>query len=602
MIRSRPKVTVFFDWDVRPGKRFEVEVVLAMRRRVPVRFVHLSLIGVESATMGAGNSRATSRNTVLNLRAELLGEGELDVGKKQFRAYFDLPDDLPPSLQQGSVCIEYVLKVHVAIPWWPDRKSSFVVPMSASMATVQESVRPLRRLSHLQGPEGEEPYLELRIDRPQIVSGGRLDGAIALLNVASNGYRSVDYVLTRKIAKRRRLSSSWSSASNHSWSMRQDASMRAEGQTVPFSMQLPKDMLVSFVGGLVRVDWELEVTAKTSLLRPNVSLTAPLVVHAAASTRAALKRTFTALPTIGSDRVRDLWSSVAREQRLQLEADGMAAQVGELQLRIRREHRGRDGIFLVAHLHYPSLGLELDGGFHSGFRRLVGGGVLIGHKTWDRRHYLVGREKEQVEAFVQPLGELLQPCRVVDVCDTECTLERRNAGTRKTALAEFVADALRLAHGWEAARRGIVMPALFRAHRANWQMAASDLDCSLQPGDMRLSGKLDGVAVTIETVWQSAEEVLETRASLSFAAPTDPAHRQRCHQGGWLGGVPAAIPARARAMVEGLVQAGGLVAIEEERVVVVVEGMVSDPRKLLQRLARLMGLEQALQGSKGPYR
>jgi hypothetical protein len=57
---------------------------------------------------------------------------------------------------------------------------------------------------------------------------------------------------------------------------------------------------------------------------------------------------------VGSARLELLWETVARHTGCEPEGTTMRTTVGSVSVDVRREHRGRDGVYVVGELRYPA--------------------------------------------------------------------------------------------------------------------------------------------------------------------------------------------------------------------------------------------------------
>src|SRR5690606_10192191 len=143
-----------------PGERLIATAVLSSKTDTPVDFVELRLRGrMRLAVAG----RYVDDRTIYD-RVWRAGERELVAGEHRFPVEFPFGGDALPSHHGVSAWIDYSLDVHVSIPWWPDRRRSFVVPVAFPPAVPGEDPRPVVVASSPSGPRGGEPFMEVALD------------------------------------------------------------------------------------------------------------------------------------------------------------------------------------------------------------------------------------------------------------------------------------------------------------------------------------------------------------------------------------------------------------------------------------------------------
>ena len=129
ILKARPKVRVRVPNEIRSGQSFRAMVLLDCKREVEVDFVKIHLTGTEGWTIGSGKHARTRRQALVSLGAELSGKRVLSKGRTELPVTIPLPENLPPSYDGAAGRIEYVLAVHVSVPWWPDRPAPWRSPV-----------------------------------------------------------------------------------------------------------------------------------------------------------------------------------------------------------------------------------------------------------------------------------------------------------------------------------------------------------------------------------------------------------------------------------------------------------------------------------------
>jgi len=271
---------------------------------------------------------------------------------------------------------------------------------------------------------------------------------------------------------------------------------------------------------------------------------------------------------------------------------------------ISRSHRGGDGVFLVAQLSYPDLGLDLDGGQKGGLRRMLGGGgVELGPQAWNRRHYLTGREEAQVAGFVTPLAELLVLHDLADIHDQALVLEVRDAGQSPKVLGTLVGAAVAIAHAIPHARAAIPPPRCMHPGLDAWKRVARRLGGELATGPMAVQGQHEGHPVRLRTSWSPSGEPTHTQVSLQAPELVREGSELTWEKDGFTQGEPTDLAKPVRALIQRIhrqrVVAGGPRGRDHPA------GL---PRPILEedvlwgRIVELGSLASALRHGRGPYR
>jgi hypothetical protein len=275
-MRGRPSVKTYLRPAVAvPGRPLQVEVVLTSRSETPIDFVDTKLAG--TAWMQVGRFGSQMRVVEQRSRHE---PGTLTKGEHRFASRFDLPEGLPPTYRGGVAWVEYALSVHVSIPWWPDRRQSFAVPMGP--AVHDGGPTPQSFVSSLEGPRGSTPFLELALESTTLEIGGVLEGAVSISNTHNATIRALDLAL---VAEEAAAQSSFTyDAPRHRWRIHDG--QPSEGQSVPFRIALPRFLQVGFAIPIFEVKWALDVIAEVVWGR-DATLRAPVTLVPGRITRPA---------------------------------------------------------------------------------------------------------------------------------------------------------------------------------------------------------------------------------------------------------------------------------------------------------------------------
>jgi hypothetical protein len=124
-MRSRPRVKVLYRPRFAvPGDPFEVEVVLTSKSDTPVDAISFLLVGSERYDYGKREQRRELVRQIGRHEPRTLTKGE-----HRLRTRFDIPRDAMASFQGERASVAYGLEVHVSIPWWPDVRNHYLVPV-----------------------------------------------------------------------------------------------------------------------------------------------------------------------------------------------------------------------------------------------------------------------------------------------------------------------------------------------------------------------------------------------------------------------------------------------------------------------------------------
>jgi len=572
---TRPRIRLRLPREIRAGGTFRAEVVLDAKRAVKVERVRVELDGHEA------------HHRWLGLRATLVENETLPEGRTSLSCRFELPERAPPTYAGRYASVRYTMKVSVVIPWWADREQAFVVHVLPPDVPILDE-DPYVFSTAPRGPKATELYLEGSLDGRTLRAGGSLSGNVALANLAYHRVHAFELALTARESGP--ALPAGPEAHRYVLQLRVPA---VDGEAVSFRMGIPAQVAPSFQSRWLALRWSLEIRARVRF-GDDLIVRIPVTVLPPGETAAARRPRF-APPTVGSARVRALWADVAKTYGLELEGGAMIGRRGDVQLAIGRQHRGREGVFLVASLEHPSVHLGLDGGLLEGFRRLLGGNVPI-HPKFDEDCYATGRDPRQVTHYVRACFETVFPTviRVADLHDEGAVLQWRDSGQSRRALEAFVKAAIEVAERTTSAR-DVPPPKEFDAVRSAWEEVAAELEeGALETARMCVTGKLDGRDVRIATIWEDRHPA-RTRVSLAPASPIDESFHV------FPGGAFGELPKEAQPIAESLAKDGQL-EIGAERIALVRTPAVLDPSNATTLLRRMSRLAAALRAHAGPYR
>ncbi len=570
----RPAVRVHVPREIRAGQTIEPLVVLDAKREVKVESVTATLFGYEQL-------QANAKRVLLKLQAKLLGASVLPKGERQLRFRATLPENLPPRYLGRLYQVLYSCDVHVDLPWWPDRRASFVLTVLPPDLPLPDE-QPFHFSTRPEGPVAGKLHIEGVVDQRVLMSGGVLAGSVVLSNLAL-GYR----YLHMSLVATERLSGSQYEAKR--WTL--DLQIPSvEGQAVPFRMKVP-DVTPSFLGPSGGLSWAIEISAKAGMN----SLKVPIPVRMVApGPNAESRKVAPALPRIGSERITKLWEKVAAEHGFVVQGDGMQSRQRDVDVRITRDARGRDGVFLCCELNYPSLGLELLAHPRSELGKTVQ--AVINADDPLKSYEVLGRETAQAKAFLASWWEPGSDLLLAEIRDERATFEVAGSGQNEAGLSRFVALVQRMVRRFFAARETVPLPTELATAEAAWVGVAQQLqDAVLVRGAVFVRGTLDGVSVEAGHAWDDRVQCI---ARVFAEQPLDPTfvvgdaeHVESLD-----------ISSEARGLLQSLLEHGTVVVEPRQLELRWPEGPIEDPREVLPSLRRLLRLRLALRSNVGPYR
>ena len=615
IIKTKPRMTLRAPALVIPGEPFDVKLTVDCRRPVAIEgltaVLHESWWGMP-IHKGAAPSLDLEEGSVA-----LSGPATLEAGTRTYTASFRLPASAFASFTGRYARGLHYIKVRAAIPWWPDPKIAFELKVAPPRPAAPPPSRPVALSTAPDGPRADEPYLELSLATDSAEPGDVLRGAIALGNVEHVRYKRVELSLVG----RERFTCpdcQWQGLNvGYSWKFasRTVDDAGALGREMEFRVPIPAAVQPSCDGPVWRWEWWIEARAVTQWAR-DVTLSAPLTILPRGWVRpggADAAAGIAAPPTIGSDRVRAVWESVAAATGLALdERDRLLGQRGDAEVVVRREHHGRAGVYLVGDVTFASLGLGLDVRPSGRLARMTaswGGHLVIGDPDFERRHRIEGREEAQVAAFLDDaLRAQLDAFADFRLQDGAVRVQQRDAGLNMKRLVEFVRAVLAVADALPGARARVPAPAAMAEGLNGWRTLASRLDAPLETTCMAVHGRLHGRAAEVVTEWDHAEEPARTRIALAAEPALDAAYALEVAAPPG-GGAPALDalplgrwPTEARAVLQPLLEGAASLEVAPERTVLVLARGLVDPAPALDRLDLMARLQLALRATQGPYR
>ncbi len=567
LIKRRPEIMLYAPRAVRAGGELRARVHLRCPEDVPIKAVDVELQGVFSSFLQHQENGGSREQVYLRQRARVAGEGELEGGDHAYDTVFRLPATLPASYDGHDIRIQYLIAVHVDIPWWPDARASFVIKVMAPDLDAPVA-KPRVFASAAGGAPGAKPYLEVSLGGTDVLSGGMLRGAVALANLSTNDYRAIEIGLVAVESIHQRSGRYTYHRKVRGWRLPVQAV--AEGEPQRFTLSLPEGLVPGFEIRACSVRWFLDVRANVAWSRdPRVWI--PLTVRASGIVDEGQVR---APLAVGSERVMLVWQSVAQARDLVF-ADGVLRwRGGDVELALAREHRGREGALLCGTLSFPELGIGLKA----------------------EKGQLTSRDPAQAEWLAEELGAALTVLLPATADDASLVFELHDAGQDRATLLLFVDGLLALAKLLGPALGAVPPPASMVEHVPAWASAAQALGLRFRPGPMALRGRVDGCAVEVRTGWDIDGLPDQTIFELVPARPIDGRHHLSWFHGEALPESTLPIAAlisgeRARAL-----------DISADVIRIDLSGALEDPATELARISALAEVGRRLEGRRGGYR
>lgn len=525
LLKHRPTITMLVPRELVPGRSYEALVVLNAQRPTALEWLKIAVRGDLFLPDPKDPSPAPLHLTLLNIGGQLSAKRAIPAGRTELAFRFDLPPDLPPSYRGVSINARYNATVHASIPWWPDAKSSFelcvTTPHQPSRPSENE---PLRFSSDPSGPHAEEPHVEGSLATAAVTVGHVVRGALALSNVKYNTYSSVEIglVAVEEILHKDRVTGQREA---QKFGRVMEIGDLEEGASMPFSFKVPDSMAPSYESRLWRLRWFFYVQAKLRW-HSDLYIRIPVFMRAAEPSQETTRQPRRAPPTVGSERVEQIWHHVARELSLDYQAGRLSGSVGAVEYDIVREHRGRHGVFLVGRATYPSLNLDLrleprDSAL-SRFARSQDDHLPPG---WNRRYLLTSRAPTQAREVGVALSPFVGVASSLVVDDKTATIDFRGSGQRRTKLLDFADLVGDLARKLSKLPQRIPPPPAMVEARQEWEQLAARLDGSLETARMAVSGHFNALPVEVRTEWSSegvAERtLLELRLNMIVPAENE---------------------------------------------------------------------------------
>ena len=501
MFPSAPDVEVYAPNVLFIGRNATVEIVVHAKKQTNVDFIEARVSGHQGWHLGGGNNSVYARAVYPELKARLMEKGVLETGTRRFTTTFALPEAMAPSHELAPAWGRLDLRVHVSIPWWPDGRYRFRLPVRLP-APGEVTRKPFAMRSTRSDAAADNPRLEISLASTRLIVGEVVVGSCAVFHVDDSRPRDVDVDLVPsfKLIQGGRLYERRGGARR----FRVSIPAKGAGTSVPFRFQLPKDIVPSFTTITHQLEWWLIAKTGSFFGRSKQELAVPLEIFdaSAAATTARLETA----PRLSDARVETAFTAFAERHGWHTSKDDD----DEAQLAIEREHRGtvlrigydyrgKDGTFLVGRIAHP-LGLGLSVSPSSSLRELLTNDIAIDIETWDRAHHVEARSRMQAVPFLtaivpavmtamRTLGPLARwTDDEIVFAQAIATVDERDLLRTSSGLGQLADDLL---------ATEVAPPPELVVDIDAWRRLAKRLQGELTPGDLTIEGKLDQMPAAV---------------------------------------------------------------------------------------------------------
>jgi len=602
----RPDIQLFLTAQpVHAGECLSGRVVLASRSRTAVEGVDVVLRGTErryTGTIVVNNVPIPqyANETVISLRARATLPGNVLVpGEHEIPITFQLPEHLAPSYENKLTTIEYEIAVQVRIPWWPDSRAAFVVPVALPLRSPGDGGHP-RVVSTARRLDRDELYIEGSIDSDVIAAGDHVTGSVSFQNVAAARIRRISLAFVGYDIARARSSSA--EVPVHRFEAVIHEGPPSEGAPIHFRIALPEHAVPSFEAKLTALRWQLELSAD-GILGGGTSLPIPITVvdrrHAAPEAEARPKNR--TAPPVGRERRVVFWGAVASHLSLDYDRDTsrISCRIGEVDLSIAPAASLKDDASVLVTARWPSLGIDLE----VAERRwidLLGRALPIDDEAFAKRFRTRARELAQAEAVLDEgaRAALLRLERVA-VDDEGFEVGSPRGALDAAELEALCKDAIAAARAFATAAGRVPPPAAIAAHADAWRAFANRTQARLTLGLPMIEGEMDGVGYAIAVAWREGDATpAGTTVRVELPAPLEAELEL---------GSDALSTGDARALCDAIVEHAGAskVRVGPDAIEVALAHIAADPSALSPLLGTMVQLARALSAgtpAAGPYR
>ncbi len=589
-MRSRPTVRLWHGPNVLPGSTVPVALELTFKTETPVDSVDVELNGHEYAGAGGGNQHRSANWKSLALKRSLPGK-TYAPGVYKYDLTFAIPAHATPSHIGADTRIRYELFIRVAIPWWADRTAAYDLPVGFPLMAPYPP-KPIIYTSRDATSGKDDPAIELSVDTMEASIDETISGQISVSDLGSRTCRGVDIAIVQ--VENLREPYTFSRYTTR-FGRRLIHGRPAEGETIPFSVRLPRGLHPTVQGRLYGTAAIMEVKCDIAL-GTDVVLRAPIILHSPLVTPRRLTQDL--IQPVGTGRLHRVFSVVAGRLGLTYETTrrtltGRAGKAVPLTITIGLQHE-QDGYHRVVRYDFAPLGV----GFLLERKDTTNLFGLTAREGGEIPGYVVtARDPEQIRALALAIGARAAHYGEMEATDRHIRLSQKGDADTVQALSTFALQAINLGNEIAEAIEKLPAPLGLTAHVPAWQAYAEQVGGTFTRTAMRIDGArmaFDGLQ--IETHFAVHGVPTDTTFTLLLDPPLSLPP----------GGFDLASPnlsANARALAKALMDERG-VAITEKELTASVTGAVADPSAYGPLVERLSALAAALRGQVAqiPYR
>lgn len=582
-MRGRPDVEIKIPPVVHPGEEVDIQMSVESRSDTPIDFIDLAFEGDEilSLVVDGDQSRVHS---IVHLGTRLRDRGVLNEGKHRFRARFKVPSSAPASYLGVRVTIRYEVRLHIAIPWWPDLKETYEV-----LVEPHPTPRPKPQSMTATSASGPEPFIELSLTDTAFAPNDEVSGAFAVGNLPQRENEGVEISLVGvELASDGGVNAR--GAEQFRFIVPTVFQTPKDGGVVPFRFRVPKDVMPSFSSTSCQLLWVVHAA-----LRLPWGWSAACRIPVKIGRHNLPREGSTARPEIGAARWRRLWSEAGLGHGLALSDTELAliGWRGDVQIRVALEESKGEEAALTATLQYPSLELDLQ--VSPQFMVVMPNDLEAQFESYRIRC----RELEQGKAFFSAeLRAALAAFKTMRVNDTRTVVRSPGTGHGQPGIGDFLANAAALAEALALAIQRIPPPAAMREALPAWRTFAAATGGRLAAGGMFLAAaSIDAALFDVATTFQG-EEVSGTRIDMQIDPPLD--FRVSMDDADSF----TAAPPGSRDFAVALQASVAGLKIHPNAISVELAAPTLDPADLRPRMIEMLMLAKRLRGERtpGPYR
>lgn len=500
ILPSAPKIELRAASQLYAGSTVRFEIRVTVDEPTNIDGITLAICGTEGydAYEGVGSYVTTYPD----LEASVRGPGVLATGTSEYSVEAALPANMAPSHEVSPGFARLEVTVRIAIPWWPDRRSRFTLPvrLPPPAEVIRTPVAVTTEPGHV---AADEPRLELGLASTRWLVGEIIRGTCALFHVDDRATREVELSLVPVIEGFADGGAQVSRGTPVAYGL--TIPTFGSGKHIDFAVPLPSTIAPSFRSVSHALNW-LFVARYRELLGAKLELTVPIAIFDASAERVA--EPLRASPPLGDRRVSALFEAFARDAGWRLDMRDRSGgeptlrrQVDDLELAIDYAYRADEGTFIVSRVRYPRLGIQLLVAPGTSLRNAVFQDIESGHRGWDREHRVSATSAAQAAPLLRAVVPILASASELGALktwsDEDIVFERRVGTLKPTDLTGISMDVQRVAHAIAAASNALLPPPGLGVDIAQWRVLAERLHGRLVVGDLSIDGRTDQLPVSI---------------------------------------------------------------------------------------------------------